>query len=447
MSTLPPDELARVRNETIGFVFQGFNLLARTSAVENVELPLLYTRQGVVEADERRERAHGGARCRRADRSRRHHPNQLSGGQQQRVAIARALVSSRRLLLADEPTGNLDTATSHEVMEMFARLRAERGITIVVITHERDIAAYGTRTIDFRDGQVVSDVHPYDCKRWLSHPSFDLRVMKEARPQRCAIPVDIAIKALGRNRLQTGLTMLGITVGVATVLAMMAVGAGAQRRSNSRCVRPASIRSPSAPATGAEDRGQRRSRSRTRATRATRCELPSLRADAGTGLLEDGPLAVSVSPGPKWSTPSVDADAEDDVALCHPEDDPMEKHDHPLGASAAGRSRGGLGSAATMTFADAEAIRTMPGVQYVAGGVQARRPAPPRRISRRRKRWFTRMHGTDVEMPSIKRAWTLTGRPLLHRARTDERGAGAGHRPGRRRQAVRRRHEAASARR
>jgi putative ABC transport system ATP-binding protein len=150
VSTLPPDELARVRNEMLGFVFQGFNLLARTSAVENVELPLLYTRKGVVKTAERRRKAMEA----RAE----HHPNQLSGGQQQRVAIARALVASPSVLLADEPTGNLDTSTSHEVMEIFARLRRERGLTIVVITHERDIAAYGSRTIDFRDGKVTSDV-------------------------------------------------------------------------------------------------------------------------------------------------------------------------------------------------------------------------------------------------------------------------------------------------
>jgi putative ABC transport system ATP-binding protein len=157
VSTLPSDELARVRNETIGFVFQGFNLLSRTSALENVELPLLYTRQGVVKADERRNRAMAALDAvgltDRAD----HHPNQLSGGQQQRVAIARALVTQPALLLADEPTGNLDTSTSHEVMEIFAKLCRDRGITIVVITHERDIAAYGTRTVDFRDGLIVAD--------------------------------------------------------------------------------------------------------------------------------------------------------------------------------------------------------------------------------------------------------------------------------------------------
>ena len=159
VSTLPVDELARVRNGMLGFVFQGFNLLARTSAVENVELPLLYTSTGVVEAGERRRRARAALEAVGLTDRAEHHPNQLSGGQQQRVAIARALVTQPSVLLADEPTGNLDTATSHEVMQIFQQLRAERGLTIVVITHERDIAAYGSRTIDFRDGQVVSDVH------------------------------------------------------------------------------------------------------------------------------------------------------------------------------------------------------------------------------------------------------------------------------------------------
>lgn len=159
VSTLPVDELARVRNGMLGFVFQGFNLLARTSAVENVELPLLYTSTGVVEAGERRRRALAALEAVGLTDRAEHHPNQLSGGQQQRVAIARALVTQPSVLLADEPTGNLDTATSHEVMQIFQQLRTERGLTIVVITHERDIAAYGSRTIDFRDGQVVSDVH------------------------------------------------------------------------------------------------------------------------------------------------------------------------------------------------------------------------------------------------------------------------------------------------
>ena len=157
VSTLPADDLARVRNQTIGFVFQGFNLLARTSAVENVELPLLYTRKGAVRASERRTRALAALDAvGLADRAE-HHPSQLSGGQQQRVAIARALVNGPSILLADEPTGNLDTQTSLEVMQIFQTLQRQRHLTVIVITHERDIAEHGTRTIDFRDGVVVGD--------------------------------------------------------------------------------------------------------------------------------------------------------------------------------------------------------------------------------------------------------------------------------------------------
>ena len=148
------DELATLRNRSLGFVFQNFNLLSRTSALENVEVPLVYA--GMAR---RERRARASALLQQVGLGDRlqHLPNQLSGGQQQRVAIARALVNRPALLLADEPTGNLDSATSHEVMEIFAQLRRDRGITIIVITHERDIAAYGTRTIDFKDGLVVSD--------------------------------------------------------------------------------------------------------------------------------------------------------------------------------------------------------------------------------------------------------------------------------------------------
>jgi len=156
VSTMSKDALAAVRNKKIGFVFQGFNLLSRTSALDNVELPLLYGGNGLRTAD-RHQRALEMLELvglgNRAD----HHPNQLSGGQQQRVAIARALINRPSILLADEPTGNLDTRTSIEVMGIFQRLNRERGITIVLITHELDIAEYGTRTVSFRDGQVVAD--------------------------------------------------------------------------------------------------------------------------------------------------------------------------------------------------------------------------------------------------------------------------------------------------
>jgi putative ABC transport system ATP-binding protein len=155
VSALSKRALSRVRNTEIGFVFQGFNLLPRTSAIENVELPLLYA--GNRHRKERRERAAAALASVGLGERLDHHPNQLSGGQQQRVAIARALVNNPKLLLADEPTGNLDTRTSIEVMGIFQRLSEERGITIVLVTHEPDIAEYGTRIVAFRDGRVRLD--------------------------------------------------------------------------------------------------------------------------------------------------------------------------------------------------------------------------------------------------------------------------------------------------
>ena len=162
VSRMSKDALADVRNSKIGFVFQGFNLLSRTTALDNVELPLLY--RGGLKTAERHRRALSALEAvglgNRAD----HHPNQLSGGQQQRVAIARALINEPSILLADEPTGNLDTKTSIEVMGIFQRLNRERNITVVLITHEHDIAEYGTRTASFRDGVVRSD-QPVERRR------------------------------------------------------------------------------------------------------------------------------------------------------------------------------------------------------------------------------------------------------------------------------------------
>jgi putative ABC transport system ATP-binding protein len=156
VSKMSKDALAAVRNKKIGFVFQGFNLLSRTSALDNVELPLLYGGNGLKTSD-RHKRATEMLDLVGLGNRTDHHPNQLSGGQQQRVAIARALINNPSILLADEPTGNLDTRTSIEVMGIFQRLNQERGITVVLITHEMDIAEYGTRTVTFRDGQVVAD--------------------------------------------------------------------------------------------------------------------------------------------------------------------------------------------------------------------------------------------------------------------------------------------------
>lgn len=154
VGSLGRDELAAIRNKKIGFVFQGFNLLSRTSALENVELPMLYN--GVT-AKERRQKAMDALKSVGLEGREHHYPNQLSGGQQQRVAVARALVNNAPIILADEPTGNLDTKTSAEIMELFTKLNAESNITIILITHEHDIAAYSRRIIKFRDGCIIND--------------------------------------------------------------------------------------------------------------------------------------------------------------------------------------------------------------------------------------------------------------------------------------------------
>ena len=156
VSKLSRNALAEVRNKRIGFVFQGFNLLSRTTAIDNVELPLLYNGNGMRGKERHRRALEALASVGLTDRAG-HHPNQLSGGQQQRVAIARALINQPSILLADEPTGNLDTRTSIEVMDIFQKLNTERGITVLLITHEHEIAEYGTRIIGFRDGKIVSD--------------------------------------------------------------------------------------------------------------------------------------------------------------------------------------------------------------------------------------------------------------------------------------------------
>lgn len=154
ISGLSRDELAAIRNRQIGFVFQGFNLLSRTSALENVELPLLYNH---VPAKERKRKAVTALKMLGLEGREQHHPNQLSGGQQQRVAIARALVNNAPVLMADEPTGNLDTKTSIEIMELLVQLNRDSGTTIILVTHEQDIAAFSKRIIRFVDGHVVSD--------------------------------------------------------------------------------------------------------------------------------------------------------------------------------------------------------------------------------------------------------------------------------------------------
>ncbi|OGL44728.1 MAG: macrolide ABC transporter ATP-binding protein [Candidatus Schekmanbacteria bacterium RBG_16_38_10] len=154
VSKFNKNDLAGIRNKKLGFVFQSFNLLPRTTAIENVELPLLYNG---ISAKERRAKALTSLEAVGLRGRERHNPNQLSGGEQQRIAIARAIVNNAPIILADEPTGNLDTKTSAEIMNFFVKLNKESKITIIIVTHESDIAAYSRRIVRFLDGKIVSD--------------------------------------------------------------------------------------------------------------------------------------------------------------------------------------------------------------------------------------------------------------------------------------------------
>ena len=237
VAQLEEPALARIRGRRIGFVFQTFNLLPRTSAIENVELPLFYAAQIEGNIARARDMLH---MLGLADRER-NQSNQLSGGQQQRVAIARALVNDPAIVLADEPTGNLDSQNALDIMATIRALNLERGVTVVLVTHERDLAEIADRIITLRDGQIISDlptahsagrgatrmlpaVQPYHERRFAGR--FD-SLLNEAGSIGW-IALLAALRAIGRNKLRAGLTMLGMFIGVAALIAMVAVGEGAR---------------------------------------------------------------------------------------------------------------------------------------------------------------------------------------------------------------------------
>jgi macrolide transport system ATP-binding/permease protein len=235
VSALDEPQLADLRSERLGFVFQSFNLLPRTSALENVALPLFYARHGAALAAQRTARARAALVLLGLGDRLNNTPAQLSGGQQQRVAIARALINEPAVLLADEPTGNLDTRTSHDIMQTLVRLNREQGLTVIVVTHEQDIAAYAQRAVTMRDGAVVSDRRnapgPAPPFPSTAHPLPPLAAGAQAPVHARAFTMMIlaaAAQALQRNMTRSALTMLGVFIGVAALIAMIAVGQGAR---------------------------------------------------------------------------------------------------------------------------------------------------------------------------------------------------------------------------
>ncbi len=239
VAQLAEPDLAGLRSERLGFVFQSFNLLPRTSAIDNVALPLLYAMSGLGHARVRFERARTvldklGLRDRE-----RNTPGQLSGGQQQRVAIARALINQPSLLLADEPTGNLDTRNSNEIMQTLSSLNREQGVTIIVVTHEPDIAAFADRVLTMRDGQIISDVKNASREKAArpaarlagesvrtKGPSAYVGLSNASWPFVWMV-MTAAAEAIWRNKMRSALTMLGVFIGVAALIVMVSVGQGA----------------------------------------------------------------------------------------------------------------------------------------------------------------------------------------------------------------------------
>ncbi len=226
--------LASIRSERIGFVFQNFNLLARTSALENTALPLFYAASGPPRRAARLARAREALQLIGLGERAESTPSQLSGGQQQRVAIARALINGPSILMADEPTGNLDTKTSHEIMATLVELNRARGVTVIIVTHEADIAAYADRIVTMRDGKILSDAPnpkpPARRETRTTAPSSHASPAAAGPASALGFGLMVlgaAAQAIGRNKLRSALTMLGVFIGVAALIAMVAVGQGA----------------------------------------------------------------------------------------------------------------------------------------------------------------------------------------------------------------------------
>jgi macrolide transport system ATP-binding/permease protein len=236
VARLSENQLADIRGRRIGFVFQSFNLLARTSALENVILPLLYGSAAALTTQERNDRGRAGLEGVGLGDRERNTPSQLSGGQQQRVALARALINHPAVLLADEPTGNLDTKTSHEIMDIVRALNRDQGVTVILVTHEADIGAYADRMIVMRDGQIISDERQVAAGADSAVATARLASMPAAEIPEAdsglglaflSMVVSASLQALERNKLRSVLTMLGVFIGVAALIAMVAVGDGA----------------------------------------------------------------------------------------------------------------------------------------------------------------------------------------------------------------------------
>jgi macrolide transport system ATP-binding/permease protein len=225
VASLNGDALAALRRDTFGFIFQRYNLMSDLSAVENAEVPAVYCGMAKTQRE-----AHASDLLRELGLGDRleHHPNQLSGGQQQRVSIARALMNGGPVILADEPTGALDSRGGKEVMAILEKLHGQ-GHTIILVTHDSDIAAYAHRIIRITDGRITSDEQPQ--KGEAGNQTQPGETGKDAKPSVAALgeSLKMALRSLMRNRLRTALTMLGIIIGVASVVALMAIGNGAKQ--------------------------------------------------------------------------------------------------------------------------------------------------------------------------------------------------------------------------